>query len=449
MSVLLLLIGIIWVLLGLATSVPPLAVAGGAYVLGAWVAHLTRGMARGSFLRATAATVFVTFGSLVAVAVAYLLWTAQPPAPDAFYDPPSTLPSSPGVLLRYEPFTRAVPPGGRAWRILYTTTRDNDAAAVASAVVLTSANVPPGPRPVVSWTHGTTGVVPGCAPSVLPSPYPFDPTVPALGQLIAQGWVLVGTDYTGLGTRGPHPYLIGEGEARSALDAVRAARQLREIELEKRTIAWGGHSQGGHAALWTGILAPRYAPDVNLVGVAALAPATDIGALVEAAQATPVGRVMSAYVVTAYSAAYPDVRFDEYIGPRERGDAMANRCLAGSGAILSILVSAALGKTMFAIPPTQGTLGKRFQENMPLGHIAAPLLIAQGSADALVLPAVQEQFVQRRCREGQHIEYRTYGGRDHVSLMASDSALIDDLVTWTQGRLTGTPVAGGCSTVSR
>ena len=75
MPVLLLLIGIIWILLGLATSVPPLAVAGGAYVLGAWVAHATRGMARGSFLRATAATVFVTFGSLVAVAVAYLLWT--------------------------------------------------------------------------------------------------------------------------------------------------------------------------------------------------------------------------------------------------------------------------------------------------------------------------------------------------------------------------------------
>ena len=158
---------------------------------------------------------------------------------------------------------------------------------------------------------------------------------------------------------------------------------------------------------------------------------------------------MSAYVVTAYSAAYPDVRFDEYIGPRERGDAMANRCLTGSGAILSILVSAALGKTMFAIPPTQGTLGKRFQENMPLAHIAAPLLIAQGSADALVLPSVQEQFVEKRCREGQHIEYRTYGGRDHVSLVTQDSALIDDLVTWTQERLAGTPVAGGCSTMSR
>ena len=134
---------------------------------------------------------------------------------------------------------------------------------------------------------------------------------------------------------------------------------------------------------------------------------------------------------------------------QRRGDAMANRCLAGSGAILSILVSAALGKTMFVIPPTQGTLGKRFQENMPLAHIAAPLLIAQGSADALVLPSVQDQFVQKRCREGEHLEYRTYGGRDHVSLVTQDSALIDDLVTWTQGRLTGTPVAGGCSTMSR
>lgn len=448
MPVLILLIGITLMLLGLATSVPPLAVAGGAYVLGAWVVHATRRIVRGRILRGTAIALFVTVGAMVAAAVAYLVWTAQPPAPDAFYDPPSTLPSAPGVLLRQEPFTRAVPAGGRAWRILYTTTRDNDAVAVASAVVLTSAKAASGPRPVISWTHGTTGVVPGCAPSVLPSPYPFDPTVPALAQLIAHGWVLVGTDYTGLGTRGPHPYLIGEGEARSALDAVRAARQLREIELENRTIAWG-YSQGGHAALWTGILAPRYAPDVHLIGIAALAPATDVGALVEAAQNTLAGRPMSAYIVTAYSAAYPDVRFDEYIGPRERGDAIANRCLTGSGAILSVLVSAALGRTMFVLPPNQGALGKRFQENTPRAHIAAPVLIAQGTADDLVLPAVQERFVQERCREGQSLEFRTYAGRDHVSLVAEGSALIEDLVTWTRQRLAGTPAPTGCSTVSR
>jgi len=37
-----------------------------------------------------------------------------------------------------------------------------------------------------------------------------------------------------------------------------------------RTVVWG-HSQGGHASLWTGILRPRYAPDVAIVGLAGIA----------------------------------------------------------------------------------------------------------------------------------------------------------------------------------
>jgi enterochelin esterase-like enzyme len=69
--------------------------------------------------------------------------------------------------------------------------------------------------------------------------------------------------------------LIGEGVARAALDSVRAARQMAELTLDMRTAVWG-HSQGGHAALWTGIVGPRYAPDVEIVGVAAVASAANM-----------------------------------------------------------------------------------------------------------------------------------------------------------------------------
>jgi pimeloyl-ACP methyl ester carboxylesterase len=86
--------------------------------------------------------------------------------------------------------------------------------------------------------------------------------------------VIVATDYVGLGTAGPHPYLIGQGEARSVLDSVRAARQMPQLSLQPATVVWG-HSQGGHAALWAGALAPSYAPDVHVLAVAALAPASD------------------------------------------------------------------------------------------------------------------------------------------------------------------------------
>jgi hypothetical protein len=55
-----------------------------------------------------------------------------------------------------------------------------------------------------------------------------------------------------------------------------------------------------------------------------------------------------------------------------------------------------------------GALGKRFEQNVPRGMIHAPLLVAQGLADPLILPAMQRRYVNRLCRAGQRLQYRTY-----------------------------------------
>jgi pimeloyl-ACP methyl ester carboxylesterase len=388
-------------------------------------------------------TWFAAFAILVVGLAATVLWFgSSPPTPDAFYDAPAALPEAPGTLLRHERLTQGAPQDAVAWRILYTTTRDEGIAAVASAVVVAPASRPDGPRPVIAWTHGTTGVARGCAPTLLLEHFPLD-LIPGLGDALSRGWVIVGTDYAGLGTEAPHPYLIGQGEGRSALDAVRAARQVPDLTLADRTVVWG-HSQGGHAALWTGILAPRYAPDVGVVGVAALAPATDLPTLIEAAKETVVGRIMSAYVASAYSAAYPDVRFEDYVAPVRRARAMASRCLAGRGALASIGMSIALERPFFQRSPSAGPLGLRLRQNVPDAAIDAPLLVAQGLADDLVLPDVQDRFMRGRCSAGQQLHYRSYAGRDHIGLVTPDSALPTDLVGWTAARFAGEPVGAGC-----
>jgi pimeloyl-ACP methyl ester carboxylesterase len=202
---------------------------------------------------------------------------AGEPTVDAFYTALTPVPSTPGRLLRAEVFTRGVPAGSQAWRILYTTTRDVGQPAVASALVVVKKDRPVSPRPVIAWAHGTTGIASRCAPSVLKEPFTSG-AMPAFEKVLDNGWAVVATDYVGLGTKGPHPYLIGQGEARSVLDAVRAAHQLSGLSLQNRTVVWG-HSQGGGAALWTGILAPTYAPDTHVIGVAALSPASDLSGM--------------------------------------------------------------------------------------------------------------------------------------------------------------------------
>jgi hypothetical protein len=92
----------------------------------------------------------------------------------------------------------------------------------------------------------------------------------------------------------------------------------------------------------------------------------------------------------------------------------------------------------------QGALGPRLQENVPSGPIAAPRFVAQGETDGLVLASVQAAYVQARCAVGEHLEYRTYPGRDHVPLMEPDSPALPDLFAWTTARLAGASPTPTC-----
>lgn len=368
------------------------------------------------------------------------------PQVDAFYDAPDRIPGTPGALLRAEPFTREVPGNARAWRILYTTTRDDNHPVLASGIVLIPKQAATAPLPVIAWAHGTTGYARPCAPSVVA--HPFDSgALPALGQLIDNGWALVATDYIGLGTEGSHPYLIGQGEGRSVLDAVRAAKQLDHIHLEDRTVVWG-HSQGGHAALWTGLLAPTYAPDVHVIAVAAMAPASDATGLIATLPDITGGSVFASYVVAAYTNQYPDVNFDAYIDPAARTlvRRMSDRCLSEPGMFVSVLSALSIDKDrpIFATDPLTGAFGKRLRENTPTGALTVPILLAQGEADTLVDPAVQTRYATARCADGWNIDYRTYPGRGHVEVVAPDSALVPDLLNWTQQRLRNAPQQPTC-----
>lgn len=378
----------------------------------------------------------------VAVAAVTVLWAAaRPTQPDAFYEPPAQKPADPGVLLRSEPYTKELPAGARGWRILYTTRRGN-APAVASAIVVTSTQATNDARPVIAWAHGTTGIVRGCAPSMTA---PFA-NVPATDKIVAENWVYVATDYPGLGTSGGHAYLVGEDAARAVLDAIRAARRLEGLSLDNRAVVWG-HSQGGNSALWTGIRAEDYAPDVNIAGVAALAPASDLPSLFKASQGTMFGKIVSSYLMTAYAAAYLDIDIKAYVSARMRPfvNDIAMRCVGGWPTMVSVMETKLLPSAgIFTRDPASGPLGDRLRQNTPATGIAAPVLIAQGGDDDLVPASLQYRYVAARCASGQPIDYRLYRGRDHVSLVAGNTALDNDLIAWTRDRFAGVPDTPNC-----
>ncbi|MCP2172872.1 lipase family protein [Terracoccus luteus] len=411
---------------------------------------------RGGWLRLTGSVV----GAAVAVVLVVVSVALQRnvPHPDAFYDTPEDVSAAtlaqPGRLLRSEPFTSAeIPSGAAAWRILYTTTRDEGRPATASGLVIAPVSAVRGqgarPATVVAWAHGTTGFATGCAPSILTGGLAAG-AMTIQDLVVERGWAMVATDYVGLGTPGPHPYLIGQGEGRSGLDAVRAAHRLTTVDLAEDTVVWG-HSQGGHAALWAGILAPTYAPDVRVDGVVALAPASGLPGLVDGPGEVTGGALFAGFAVSAYAATYPDVRSSDVVRPGARilVDEMAGRCLAERSVVVSALTALSLDKPVWSGDPDSGAFGRRLHENVPVGPVEAPLLVAQGTADTLVVPTAQAAYVRARCRSGYQVDYRTYEGRGHVELVAPDSAAVTDLLAWTSDRFDDVAVSPGCSSTAR
>ncbi len=364
-------------------------------------------------------------------------------APDPFYDPPDSVPPRPGMLIRSEVLAnRDIPANTRVWRILYTTTLNDTMPAVASATVMAPLNASSTPRPVISWAHGSVGIAPKCAPSLRKNPID---DVPGLGEVIAHGWVLVAPDYTGLGTVEPNPYLIGEGEARSALDAVRAARQMRGLTLDPRTVVWG-HSQGGHAALWEGIIAPHYASNANVIGVIADSPPTDMGALLTIHRGDPIEASVGSFVATAYSQFYPDVVFNQIVRAtgREIAHKMAALCFDDDGMRAAQPLLEELGSTPLLANPDSDGLGNRLRQNDPRGLITVPLLIVQGLSDQMVSPEITSRYVEERCLAGQNLEYLTFVGLDHLTIDGAGTAVGPTLVRWTQDRLEGKTQKPGC-----
>src|SRR5881409_200959 len=363
-------------------------------------------------------------------------------APDAFYDPPSDVSRQPGALLRSGPLKDVILPAGmRGWRILYATTVDDSTPATAVATVFAPTDPPAGPRPVITWEHATTGLLQKCMPSLLSAP---TKGVPERDRIVRAGWVVVATDYSFVEKGGPHPYLIGEGEARAVLDSVRAARQMSELTLDKRMVAWG-YSEGGHAALWTGIVGPRYAPDLEILGVAAIAPAANIQKIL--ATNVAVDKRFGPYLALSYSRFYPDITFEQAVRPEalDASRQIVNLCdfVPPEDPERIEALAATFDGPALAMNSNK-PLQARLEQNTPDGLIKAPVVIAQGLSDTVVPLSATDAYVEERCSAGQRLEYWTFAGRDHFTIVQPGTPLEELLITWTTACFANELQATGC-----
>lgn len=364
-------------------------------------------------------------------------------AQDPFYLPPTgALMGRPGTIIRQEPAVGA-PGGANAWRILYRSTGLKDEPIAVSAIVIVPhGEAPPAGRPIVAWAHPTTGTVQKCAPSL--ARHKFD-GIQGLDKMLDRGYAVVATDYPGLGTAGPHPYLVGISEGRAVIDSVRAARSLPGVGPGSQYAVWG-HSQGGQAALCTGLLSASYAPELKLLGVAAAAPATDLGALMRDDFNTTGGKNLTAMTLWSWARVF-DAPIEKVVQPSAMPtvDALANECLETIFDFLERqFTGRPLEKTFLSvedvtrIEPWQSLMS----ENTPRALLRRiPVFLAQGSADNTVRPEVTKSYMQSLCKAGSRVRMMVVPNVGHA-FIGRDSA--DEAIDWIAARYAGQPPPSDC-----
>lgn len=360
--------------------------------------------------------------------------TVPPAVPPSAPVPPA-VPSAPGTLLDVRPVDDPHPSladvGARVSRVSYASRSGLDDApiAVSGVVIEPAGEAPPGGWPVVSYAHGTTGLADDCAPSR--SPNLFEQLAVIL-PLLRRGFLVTATDYEGLGTPGPHPYLQPVSEARGVIDAVRAARELVPAASEEWVAL--GVSQGGQAAWAAGELA---ADDPGFLGAAALAPPTDVGSLVEdvPGDLTPVQQTLYPAVLHSLQLRHPELDPADYLsgGALEAFPSLLERCAGAADHPPGDFVP----RTPQALEQARTWLDEWTLPSLPS---EVPLFVAAGTADDLVPVDTVDTGVARACRFGTAVQYERYGGVGHPALPAA----ADDTLGWITDRFAGEPAPSNC-----
>lgn len=205
--------------------------------------------------------------------------TPEPVRP-AFYEPPSTIPSTPGTIIRSEKAPLLLDPFDlsskvvTATRVMYSST-DGDGKPIAVTGTIfepTTAYWGKSERPLISYAPGTQGMGDRCAPSRQMEDF-FEYEGIGIARTVSRGYAVAMTDYQGLGTPGTHTYVAREAQGRATLDMAKAAQNLEGADLDGDTpVGLMGYSQGGGAAAAAAELAAEYAPELDVKGSAIGAP---------------------------------------------------------------------------------------------------------------------------------------------------------------------------------
>jgi hypothetical protein len=341
------------------------------------------------------------------------------PKDDPFYTAPDPIPALPlGTVIRSRPIkiTAAnVPLPFKAWHMMYVSTDAHDQPSVAVATVilpLTPSAI--SPRPLVSYQTAEDSLDMHCAPSYTMRLGTEKEEIP-LPFLLAHGWAVVVSDYEGLDS----VYTVGIQAAHGVLDGIRAAVNFSPAGLAGLDTPVGlwGYSGGGHASAWAAEFAPTYAPELNIVGVAAGGVPPDIAGVAHKLDGTVWSGIELGGAV-AMSRAYPELQTLMNAAGKAMAEDIGTMCIGEYLVPYSFehLEDYLTEPNALSLPWVQDIL-----ELNHLGHRtpAGPMYIFHAIDDELIPMGAVTDLVAKYCAAGVTVQYYQDPASEHSSLAFS------------------------------
>jgi hypothetical protein len=363
------------------------------------------------------------------------------PAGNAFYTPPSPLPSgAPGDIIWCRPETSPAP-GSQAWQILYLSSDVNGQPTAISGTVFVPAAPQVGTRPVMAYAPGTQGWGDQCAPSREIASDSFDEQF-AVNNMLARGWAVVVTDYPGLGTPGGEAYNVGIPEGYGVLDSLRAATRLPGAGLSAGApMGIEGYSQGGGAADWAAQLQPSYAPDLDLAGVAAGGTPANLQAVASNINGT-IWFAFLAGTAEGFNTVYPSLDLNSELTPAGQTAMNQLEGMCQAQGLLTFAGKKIEDYTVGGVNPITQPQWQAVLDASNLGTMkpTAPLYEYHGLLDEVIPYRVEQTLHGQYCAMGVNTKLVGYLG-DHILTQVLAQT---DVVNWLAARVAGTPAASNC-----
>ncbi|NKF23580.1 lipase family protein [Solimonas marina] len=364
------------------------------------------------------------------------------------------IPEQPGTPLKQAPApaSQVLANASAAQRMLYSSTDglgSNKPIVVSGIVYLPKGQPPAGGWPILAWAHGTVGAADVCAPSWTG---PSAERGAYINAWLKQGYAVVASDYQGLGTTGPHPYLLYRPEGYSILDNVRAALRAYPKQLSNRVIL-SGQSQGSGAALGAAFVAPDYAPDVNVLGTIATGLVVHVADPGKAPQVPLPPYADPDYVDAAFAmvymlgtgkSIYPQLNVDDYMSAAGRPLLKAARTGCFRDAMRVAKADDLSAAKMYRKSVAKIEAHLEEAQAFPNAHFKTPVFTATGLADAMAGTAQQYNFLSAMCTAGSTVEWHYYPGQTHHSTV---NLSLQDSEPFARRLLAGETIESNCASL--